>query len=423
MILHVDANTFYASCERLFRPDLDGKPIAVLSNNDGIIIALNQECKDLGFQRGDAYFKLKAECEKKGVTIFSSNYTLYADISARLNAIYNQFCPDVEVYSIDESFLLYPDWINVDFQTLGTELRNKTIQATHIPVSIGAAPTKTLAKICNKLAKKRGGVCFWDNLEKDKELFNISAGDIWGIGYSKAKLLYSMGIKTALDLKYFPLDKAKKYLSITGYHTVQELNEQPAMVIQEQRNRDNISTSKSFAKGVRDIEELEAALCEYTTLAIERMHREKSTCRIISVFLGTARDFSGLHPEKQYFNYASGILEFPSNYLPTILTAAKQLLHQIYRESYAYRKVQISLLDLHPEESPQQSLFYTEEDIIKEKSNAIMKVFSQVNEKYGRGCLHLGVRDQTKKTGWLMNRDFLSPSYTTRLSEVPIITD
>ena len=232
-----------------------------------------------------------------------------------------------------------------------------------------------------------------------------------------------MGVFTALDLKYFPLDKAKKHLTITGYKTVRELNEIPALDVQQSSNRDNISPSKSFAKGVTDISELETALNEYCTLAIERMHREESSCRVICVFLGTARDFTGIHPERQYFNYATALLDTPTNYLPTISAAATQLLHKIYRPEFAYRKVQISLLDLHPASSPQQSLIFTQQDILKEKNTAIMDVFSNINEKYGRGCLHLGIRNQTKKTGWLMNREFLSPSYTTRLLEMPIILD
>src|SRR5574344_1932300 len=155
MIFHVDANSCYASCERLFRPDFDEKPIAVLSNNDGVTIALNQECKNLGFKRGDIYFKMKDLYKSKKVNVFSSNYTLYADVSFRLNMIYESYSSQVELYSIDESFLYFPDWENEDFTKLGFEIRSAVWQNTHIPVSVGIAPTKTLAKMCNKLAKDR----------------------------------------------------------------------------------------------------------------------------------------------------------------------------------------------------------------------------------------------------------------------------
>lgn len=419
MILHVDSNSFYASCEQLFRPDLDGKPIAVLSNNDGITIALNQECKDLGFKRGDIYFKVKEQYKEKGVNVFSSNYTLYADISARLNAIYNQFCPNVEFYSIDESFLLFPDWKNVDFMEVGKKIKEEVFAETHMPVSVGGAPTKTLAKMCNKLAKKRGGVCIWNTLDKKKELEEYDVSDIWGIGPSKAKILNEIGIQNSYQLANFPLYKAKQILSITGFRTVQELNEVAAIDVQESSNRENIGTSKSFAKGVTDLDELETALCDYCQLAIERMHREHSVCTVVAVFLGTSYDFTKKHQEKQYYNYAAITLNSPTGYLPVILETAILLLRKIYRPGFDYRKVQINLMGLKNENDIQPELFENETTKQKETQQAFMNTFTNINEKFGRGSLHLGTRIQTKKNGWFMTRDYLSPSYTTRLLETP----
>lgn len=419
MILHVDSNSFYASCEGLFRPDLDGKPIAVLSNNDGITIALNQKCKDLGFKRGDIYFKMKEQYAEKQVQVFSSNYTLYADISSRLNMIYNQFCPDVELYSIDESFLLFPKWKNVDFYQLGKNLKEAVWNNTHMPVSVGGAPTKTLAKMCNKLAKKRGGVCIWDLLNKEEELKNYKVSDIWGIGPSKAEYLHSIGIFNAFQLSNFPLDKAKRNMSINGFRTIQELNEIPALEIQASSNRDNITSSKSFAKGVTNLDELETALTEYCQLAVERMFREHSICRIVCIFIATARDFSHIHPEKEYFNIAATALTSPTNYLPTIVNTAIKILHKLYRPGFSYRKLQVSLMELQNEENHQQELFENELQKQQEKQQQIMNAFNDINEKFGRGCLHLGIRNQTKKSEWLMKRDYLSPSYTTRLQETP----
>ena len=189
LIFHVDANSFYASCERLFRPDLDTKAIVVLSNNDGIIIALNQEAKNLGLKRGDAYFQVKAFCKMKEVYVFSSNYTLYADICTRLNLIYASFAPEIEMYSIDESFLYFPNWKNADFISMARELKEKVWQEVHIPIAIGIAPTKTLAKLCNKLAKTRAGVCFWDTIDQKAELEKLNAGAIWSIGRAREKEL------------------------------------------------------------------------------------------------------------------------------------------------------------------------------------------------------------------------------------------
>ncbi|HAH61443.1 MAG TPA: hypothetical protein DCL73_05030, partial [Treponema sp.] len=224
MIMHVDANSFYASCERIFRPDLADSPIAVLSNNDGITIALDSICSSLGFRRGDAYFREKYAYKAKNVAVFSSNYTLYADISMRLNLLYSWYAPETEPYSIDESFLFYPDWRNISFTALAQELRTETLRQIHIPVSVGIAPTKTLAKMCNKLAKKYGGVCSWQEIDGEAALAQYPASDVWGIGHSKAGILARFGIHTAYDLANFPLDKAKKHLSITGFRTVQELN-------------------------------------------------------------------------------------------------------------------------------------------------------------------------------------------------------
>jgi DNA polymerase V len=209
--MHIYVNSFYASCERLFRPDLYNKPIAVLTNNDGIIIALNQECKDLGYKRGDVYFKVKAQLKASGVSVFSSNYTLYADISTRLNALYNRYAADVEFYSIDESFLYFPDWSNADYRDLGREIKAAAKTEIGVPVSVGIAPNKTLAKLCNKLAENFGGVCEWSKLNQDEILSNYPAADIWGIGRSKIKFLQRQGIKTAFDLKQYPPDKAMKH--------------------------------------------------------------------------------------------------------------------------------------------------------------------------------------------------------------------
>ena len=184
MIFHIDGNCFYASCERVFRPDLANSPIAVLSNNDGIIIALNSECKALGFRRGDVFYQNKARLEKCGVAVFSSNYTLYADMSARLNLIYGRYAPEIEAYSIDESFLFFPDWTNVDYAEIGIDIKNAVYKETGIPVSVGIAPSKTLAKMCNKLAKNRGGgssfggVFDWNTANHDEELGKYAVGDI-----------------------------------------------------------------------------------------------------------------------------------------------------------------------------------------------------------------------------------------------------
>lgn len=428
MIFHVDANSFYASCERLFRPDLDGKPIAVLSNNDGITIALNQECKDLGFHRGDVFFKCRDKYCLNGVNVFSSNYTLYADISSRLNRLYADFCPDIEVYSIDESFLFFPDWVNAGFTQMGHELRVMAARNVHIPVSVGIAPTKTLAKMCNKLAKHRGGVCNWQECDGDAELAAYPVEDVWGIGWSKAIKLKSRGVRTALDLKNYPLNRAKADLTITGFRTVQELNGIPAIDAIEERDKDNITTSKSFAHGVTSLAELQTALAEYIQLAVEKMRKQKSVCRIVSIFIGTARAFEERDKSKEYFNGISARLYEPTDFLPELQDMAKRLLDIIYEPGFAYRKVAVNLFDLMPAINVQPQLFQTERVNERENQKALMDALDKINFRYGRGCLHMGLRNQvsdTQKDGtlpaWIMEQKYLSPKYTTNFTDLPSV--
>lgn len=354
MIFHVDANSFYASCERLFRPDLSGRAIIVLSNNDGIVVALNAEAKAIGLSRGDAYFKIEEKCALENVAVFSSNYTLYADISARLVSIYNRLCPDVEIYSIDECFLYYPDWKCPDYDGIARHIKATVQKETGIPVSIGVAPTRTLAKLCNKLAKKRGGVLSYADINADDELAAIPVGDVWGIGWSKQKLLERNGVRTAKDLKRYPLELAKKNLTITGFRTVQELNGIPANERTEIEKRQNICSSKSFGQAVFSLDELEEALSEYVHEAVSRVRGQKSAVRYVSVYLMTNPwDDAGA----QYCNQLSAALDSPTSFLPDILSVSLDLLRRLYRPGYRYRKVMINLLGLEDDEIVQQELF------------------------------------------------------------------
>jgi len=413
MIFHIDANSFYASCERLFRPDLAGKPIVVLSNNDGIVIALNDEAKEKGFRRGDAWFKIAEECDRKGISVFSSNYTLYADMSARLVTIYSRLCPEVEIYSIDECFLYYPDWKCPDFAGIGTHLRNTVLKETGMPVSVGIAPTRTLAKLCNKLAKKRGGVLYWGDLDADRELGNYPAGDVWGIGWSKETLLRRHGIRTAAELRKFPLDLAKRYLTVNGFRTVQELNGIPAIDRIEPARRQNICTSKSFGEPVTDLASLEEALTEYSHEAVSRLREQHSAARFVSVYLMTSPwDEAG----PQYFNQLSAALPSPGCYLPDILGTALGLLRRLYREGYRYRKVMVNLLGLEEDTVLQGDLFRT--DPARPERRALMDCFDAINSRYGRNTLTLGPFSAGNR-GWNMQRRFLSPAYTTDLAGIP----
>jgi DNA polymerase V len=444
MIFHIDGNSFYAACERVFRPDLSRSPIAVLSNNDGIIVALNAECKALGFKRGDVFFKVRRDMEKSGVVVFSSNYTLYADMSARMNLIYSRFTPDVEVYSIDESFLFFPMWKNTDYAEIGKEIKNTVTKETGIPVSIGIAPNKTLAKMCNKLAKKSGGgaffegVCDWNKLNRDEELKNYPVEDIWGVGASKAVFLKKRGIITALDFKNYPLHKAKKHLTITGFRTVQELNGVRVIEKIEEAPRQVVMVSRSFQSPVYELNDIITALSEYTQEAVKRIRDEGLSCKYVSVYLMT-NAYAGGDP---YFNQMTVELPCLSAYLPEIQAAANELVRRIFRPNYKYRKVMIGLTGLEKDENHQFDLFemnYNRSDELE----TLMKTFDSINDRYGRGTLKLacGIRkykeifttnhtnqhekEEEEKEGksmaWGLRRDYLSPCYTTVIRDIPLV--
>jgi len=426
MIFHIDGNSFYAACERVFRPDLAKTPIAVLSNNDGIIVALNAECKELGFKRGDVFFEVRHKIEKHKVAVFSSNYALYADMSARMNLIYNRFAPDVEVYSIDESFLFFPN-LDADYTSAALEIKEAVTRETGIPVSIGVAPNKTLAKMCNKLAKKSGGIFDWQKLnteEQNEELSNYPAGDIWGIGYSKTALLKSQGIVTALDLKNYPLLKAKKFLTVNGYRTVQELNGITAIDRVEEKPRQVIMVSRSFQSPVYELNGIITALSEYTQEAVSRMRESGLSCKYVSVYLMTNAYAHG----DQYFNTLSAELPFLSAYLPEIQSVANELVTRIFRPDYKYRKVMIGLTGLAFDNSQQFDLFDTSYNL-KKLNEPLMRTFDTINNRYGRGTFKLacGLERQASSSAkkdncpWQLRREYLSPRYTTDIKEIPLV--
>jgi len=431
MIFHIDGNSFYAACERVFRPDLAGSPIAVLSNNDGIVVALNAECKKLGFKRGDVFFEVKQKFKERGVVVFSSNYTLYADMSARMNLIYCQFTPDVEVYSIDESFLFFQD-MDADYSAIAAEVKAAVTRDTGIPVSIGVAPNKTLAKMCNKLAKKRGGVFDWQKLDQsgqDEELERFPVEDVWGIGWSKASLLKKQGITTALALKNYPLLKAKKFLTVTGYRTVQELNGISAIDKIEEKPRQVIMVSRSFQSAVYELDDIITALSEYTQEAVGRMRDEGLSCKYVSVYLMTNAYAKG----DQYFNSLSAELPYLSAYLPEIQSVANELVKRIFRPDYKYRKVMIGLTGLAFDNCRQFDLFDTSYNR-KKLNEPLMRTFDTINNRYGRGTIKLAcglgkkpqneseeIQAESKAAPWELRREYLSPRYTTNIKEIPLV--
>lgn len=417
MILHADGNSFYASCEQIYRPDLRGKPVAVLSNNDGIIIALNKEAKACGIKRGDPYFKVRDLCTLHGVTIFSSNYTLYADISRRITTIYSEYAPEIEEYSIDESFLFFDDcnWSIKDFEEIGHDLKRRIMKEVGIPICVGAAPTKTLAKLYNKRAKEHGGVFVYNAADVDALLESTGCGDIWGIGPARARNLAFHGIKNALMLKHMPLCDAKRLLTVQGMGTVQELNGIRMMDRITRQKKDVITSSRQFSIKVYDIETIECAMVEYTEIAVERMRKQKSECQAVQVIISTCNYYSD-DTSLQYSNAAVVRLHRLSSYTPDIVAAARAALAHIFRKGYGYRVVMITLLELMP---AQYQGWLWSDPMEEVKKINLMKAVDEITAVCGRHSLTLA--KSYVKDGWQMKREFLSPCVTTDIDLIPAV--
>ena len=417
MILHADANSFYASCEQIYRPDLRGKPVAVLSNNDGIIIALNKEAKACGIKRGDPYFKVRDICQWRGITVFSSNYTLYADISRRITSIYLEYAPDIEEYSIDESFLFFDkcNWSIKDYYEIGHDLKRRIAKEVGIPICVGAAPTKTLAKLYNKKAKEHGGVFVYNPEEVDSLLEQTDCETIWGIGHKRAQKLMYNGITNALMLKNMSLSDANKLLTCQGFNTVQELNGIRCIEKVTREKKDIITSSRQFAIKVYDIETLECAAVEYAELAVERLRQQKSECKAVEVTISTCNYYS----EDINSQYSNGIVvSLPrlTSYTPDIVEAARIALPEIYRKGYGYKVIMISLLDIMPAQYQGWLWIDPKEDIKKRK---LMNAVDHITAMYGRRSITLA--KSYTKTGWEMKREFLSPNVTTDIDVVPTV--
>ena len=415
MILHADSNSFYASCEQIFRPDLRGKPVVVLSNNDGVIIALNSQAKECGLKRGDPYFKVMGLCKERGVTVFSSNYTLYADISNRITSIYAEFAPEIEEYSIDESFLFFDDcrWSLQDYEEIGKELKDRVYREIGMPICVGIGPTKTLAKLYNKKAKEHGGVFVYDERFADSLLEKTDCGTIWGIGPARSEKLLRHGVKNALMLKHLPLCDARRLLTVQGVATVRELNGVRCIDRLVREKKDIITSSRQFSKKVYDLETLETALVEYTQLAVERLRLQKSECGGIHVLISTCNYYCN-NIEEQYSNGKSVLLSRMTSYTPDLVKAARSVLPEIFRPGYGYKTLMVILFKIMPAAFQGELWIDPLEDI---KKRDFMECLDFISGRYGRQVVTLA--KGLSFGGWQMKREFLSPCWTTEISEIP----
>jgi DNA polymerase V len=411
----VDCNNFYASCERVFEPKLAGKPIIVLSNNDGVIVALSNEAKSLGIKGFSPLFKVKDLVEKHNVAVFSSNYTLYGDISHRIITTLEQFSPNVEVYSIDEAFVYLDGMKLEDITDYCIEIRKTIKKWIGIPVSIGIAYTKTLAKLANRRAKKNpnfdGVLNLIDNPDLESHLKAVEVGDVWGVGRKYNKVLNCHNIYTAYDLSIANHQWIKKKMTVQGLRTVQELNGIPCISAEyTPPDKKGIISSRSFGRYITEKNELAEAIATYTTRAAEKLRLQRSLANVIQVFLRT----NPFKDTPQYHNGCQVILPISTDFTNELIEYALKGLEQIYKPGYLYQKAGIMITGIVPKNIEQISLFDTVDRVKQQKISDLM---DKINLEMGSGSIVFA--STGIKREWKMKRELKSPQFTTRWEEIP----
>lgn len=407
MIALVDCNNFYASCERLFQPRLERKPVVVLSNNDGCVVARSNEAKELGIWMGAPLFEVKELIKREGVAVFSSNYTLYADMSRRVMLTLERLCPKVEVYSIDEAFVTLPK--NCDVIKFAHQVREIVGRETGIPISVGYAQTKTLAKLANRLAKKGDGVFDLTQVNIDEILKETPVGKVWGIGRKKAAWLLDQGVETAHDLKSCDPKWINAFMTVVGERTVRELNGQPCLEMKEAApQKKGIMTSQMFGRPVTDLQELEEAVATYTARAARKLRAENGAAQSLEVFVTTSR-----YEKKFYSNKETSSLSVATSDTVKLSKIAKRCLRQIFRPGYRYSKVGVFLSSIVDSAAQQDDLFTQKTDSEKKNFSALL---DKLNQNWGSGAVHYASEGTEKP--WFMKRTLRSGRYTTEWDEL-----
>ena len=419
MFALVDVNSFYASCETAFRPDLKGRPVVVLSNNDGCVIARNAEAKRAGVKMGDPYFKQKDLFRRYGVVCFSSNYELYADMSSRVMSTLEAMSPRCEIYSIDEAFCDLTGVRNCRvLQEFGQELKDAVYQNTGLAVGVGIAQTKTLAKLANHAAKKwqrqTGGVVDLSNLDRQRKLMAaLPVDEVWGVGRRISKKLEAMGIKTVLDLADTDIRFIRKHFNVVLERTVRELRGEPCLELEEFAPvKQEIVCSRSFGERITDYDSMRQAICSYASRAAEKLRGEHQYCRFISTFVKTS-PFALNEP--YYGNSASVKLLTPTQDSRDIIAAATRSLDAIWKDGHRYQKAGVMLGDFFSQGVAQLNLF--DDNAPRRGSEKLMEVMDHLNAKDGRGTLYFAGQGGRQQL-WQMKREMLSPRYTTRYSDL-----
>jgi len=413
----VDCNSFYVSCERLFNPSINNKPVVVLSSNDGCVISRSKEAKALGIKMGEPYFKVKKIVEKNNVKIFSSNYSLYGDISRRVMKTLKQFSPRIEVYSIDEAFLDLSLIKEENLLEYGNKIRKIVLKWTGIPTSIGIATTKTLSKAANYIAKKEksGVVSLINSKQVDKILSEININEVWGVGRQLTKLYNKNGIHTAYQLKSMDNNWIKKNTNVLGSRTAMELKGIPCTQLElQQEKRKNCCVSRSFGRKVTKLEELSESITTHCLNAAEKIRADNQTAKKITVFIRT----SPFQKDKNYYANSRDIdLPFETNDSLELIKQALIALKYIYKKNYKYQKAGIILSGLNDIDIYKKNLFSSINN--EEKRIKLMKVMDYTNIKYGRHSLSIAQAGLKKR--WNIRKQYSSKIDTACINLLPVI--
>ena len=419
MFALADCNNFFASCERVFRPDLQGKPVIVLSNNDGCAVARSNEAKALGIKMGAPFFKIRDLVEKHGVAVFSGNMALYGNMSQRVRWVLEEYAPAVEVYSIDEAFLDLRGISNIDFDTYAKEISARCWKMTSIPVSVGIAPTKTLAKIASKLCKQypklRGGCYMHRPQDIEKVLRKYPVEDVWGIGRKSAAKLQARYVKTAYDFTQLPEAAVQKMMGITGVRTWKELQGIPCIEFEDGfEAKQSICVSRSFSSEIYDVRELQEQIANFASTMAEKLRKQGSVASEVAVFAYTNR-----FKENQPQTHSSSLISFPTptSEQRTIVAKTVAATQELFKVGYGYKKAGVIATGIMAESEMVQSLFDDTE--ATEKEHRITSALDAINRAYGDGTLKLAVQGSGRiKT----TSEKQSPHYTTRWSDLPTVS-
>jgi DNA polymerase V len=410
----IDCNNFYASCERLFNPRLEGRPVIVLSNNDGCVVARSQEAKELGIKMGEPFFRVRDLCKKRGVLVYSSNYALYGNISQRVMQVLAGFSPDIELYSIDEAFLWFPLKIADGVLAECAEMQRKIKQWVGIPTSLGIGPTKTLAKVASKLAKSGLGIFdLRDPSVQEEVLRKFSVGDIWGVGRSTKDKLGALGIHTAKQLRETDVSLIRRQLGVTGERILLELRGISCLPLEEAALPQSICRSRSFPNILTNLQTLSEALSSHVTLAAERLRSEQCCAQAISVFLESLQESAKRRRDSSSITIP---LPSPTSDTSSLIQAAKQGLKTLFDPLQRYKKCGVVLLDLLAEKNQSIDLFTQRPD---SKRKRFLETMDAANLKWGKKTLYLAACGVD--ASWEMRSEKRSPRSTTVWDELTVV--